>query len=149
MEPLSKILIPIDFSEDSERAIELALRVATRGHTTIELLHIVEKQVYAPDLSLTEPVVPIVEQVQERALGALERLAKRTIPGDMARSLRVEIGHASKTIVEIADEEGADLIVMGTLGLTGVRHLLVGSTTEKVIRHADCPVLTVRHKAPK
>ena len=96
------------------------------------------------DLALTSPPEPVVEQVAHRAEEALESLAKRLVPVDIRWVTRVVIGRPAGEIVRVAGDEKADLIVMGTLGLTGLQHLLVGSVTEKVVRTAPCPVLTVR-----
>ena len=62
--------------------------------------------------------------------------------------VEVAVGHPADTIVRVAQERGADLIVMGTHGRTGLQHVLLGSVAEKVVRLAPCPVLTVRDKNP-
>ena len=139
-----RILVPIDFSDDSQRALKLALRLARRDLASVLLLYVVESRVYASDLSMVAPSVPEEELVTRRAEDALDRLAERVISKEQSWTRRVTTGQPAARIVEVAEEEQADLIAMGTLGLTGLSHLLVGSTAEKVVRTAPCPVLTVR-----
>ena len=147
MEVIERILVPVDFSEDSERAVALALRVADEERSSLLLLHVVEKQVYASDLSLTLPAEPVEDRVAERAGHALEDFCKRLVPDGYRWTSRVVIGRPAAMISDTAAAEKSELIVIGTMGLTGVRHLLLGSTAERVVRTAPCPVLTVRRPA--
>jgi len=144
MREVKRILVPIDFSPDAEHALDLALGLLKHDDSMLVLLHVVEEMSYAADLALTSPPEPVVKQVARRAEVALESLAKRVVPGGVRWAARVAIGRPAGEIARIAEEEKADMIVMGTLGLTGLTHMLVGSVTEKVVRTAPCPVLTVR-----
>ena len=141
---VKRILVPIDFSDDAEHALRLAIGLLKHDDAIVLLLHVVEEQSYASDLALTSPPEPVEKQIAQRAEVAVRALAERLVPAGVRTATRVVIGRPAGEIVRVAGDEKADLIVMGTLGLTGLQHLLVGSVTEKVVRTAPCPVLTVR-----
>jgi nucleotide-binding universal stress UspA family protein len=141
---LSTVLVATDFSPTSlvalQRGSELALRHGARVllvHT--EVLHPVP--VGGPRGVMLS--VGIDQQVREMSRTRLEELADSTRSQGLEVETVVTSGSPSVGIVEQADEAGADLIVIGTRGLSGFRHLLLGSTAEHVVRHANCPVLTI------
>ena len=140
-----KILHPTDFSECAAKAEAMAVDLATKLDGEIVLLQVlVETPLYGEGL-LNMPTVQDVYDAQrkwsEEALGARANdLRKRGIKV----SRRVQTGAPFEEIIKIAEEERADLIVMGTHGRAGLSHLLLGSVAERVVRLATCPVLTVR-----
>jgi len=163
------VLVPTDFSEPANHALRYAIEEATLHHGKVTLLHVLpprtETDVYyvtgAPPASGYQagldpdaggrvgaypPSQPMVvrHDRNEEALTQLQDL----IPAAFHDTWQVEIaaGHPADTIVRIAGERNADLIVMGTHGRTGLQHVLLGSVAEKVVRLASCPVLTVRYK---
>jgi len=139
------ILVPVDFSEYSRRALTTARDVATRFGSSIHVLHVFERAVH-PDLyyggiPLDSPDFRIVEaSLQE----ALETFVRETPGPDVATSLHILDGRAVPTILEFVEENDIGLVVIATHGLTGLAHLLLGSVSEKVVRRATCPVLTER-----
>jgi universal stress protein A len=144
MAPLSfaRILVPIDFSPHCQKALRYAQALAVQFHAELILVHIVEQLVYPGDWVL--PVLAMSEFAQETREKLAERLRKLTEAGQTKARQLVRLGRAWQEIVEIAREQTADLIVIGTHGYTGLRHVFMGSVAEKVVRHAPCPVLTVR-----
>lgn len=143
---IKKILAPTDFSPASKKAFEYALRLAGESHSEITLLHILESVVPLTFEGITMPAsAPETESSEaEKSLKALVASARgRGIASVRAMSRR---GIASHEIVEVAKELDVDLIVMATHGCTGWKHFAIGSTAERVVRAAPCPVLVVREK---
>ena len=139
---IKRILCPTDFSASAEHAFHYALAIAARHEATIELLHVSESSTYAND--------PPLEG--DASSGTFEdRLRKRL--DDIAATAGVDVpvetalltGVPYVEIVNHAKASSADLIVLGTHGRTGMKHLLIGSVAERVVRTASCPVCTVRH----
>jgi len=142
---LKNILVPSDFSECSDQAVRYGLELARKFDATIHLLHVVQDPATQPWVAegFAMPLLDVVEQWQKQAEG---RLAAAVPPADRARSRVVAvIGSSYAEILRYAEEQGIDLIVMGTHGRGAVGHLLLGSIAEKVVRRSPCPVLTVRH----
>jgi universal stress protein A len=145
---LKKILVPIDFSELSKKAMQYALTFARQFNAEILLLHIIE---FAP-LVAPSPPLPIIQDettratLHENAAKQLAELRNETgSQGSVKASVRDGVS-AHAEIVKAAAEGNFDLIILGTQGRTGLAHLLIGSTAEKVVRHAPCPVLVVRER---
>lgn len=143
---LKRILVPIDFSDCSLQALDYALAFAEQFQARLILLHVVEPAVYPENCLGLAPVMDetnqsLVESARER-LAELSR--KRVGHRAVAESL-VRLGRAHSEIPDTAQAMGADMIILGTHGYTGLKHALLGSTAERVVRHGPCPVLTVRH----
>jgi nucleotide-binding universal stress UspA family protein len=143
---ISRILVPTDFSEPSEAALDYARTLARQFGATFHLLHVIELP-STTGLFSSERYVPEDPRfVSERMAQAKLRLARRLLPSDKARyraTKGILVGPAGNTIVKYAQEENFDLIVMGTHGRSGLTHVLMGSVAEHVVRTAPCPVLTV------
>jgi universal stress protein A len=137
-------LVPHDFSEDAEAALDAAIELARRLGAELHLLHAYQQPVDV--LSPYGVAVPanIGPELRAAALARLRKIAE-PISGLRCEAHAVE-GPAAIVIAEQAQALGADLVVMGTHGRTGLRHLLLGSVAERTVRAAHCPVLTV--KAP-
>jgi universal stress protein A len=137
------ILVPIDFSHNSERALDYACDLASKLGSTVHLVHAIGSPPSALQTSLTED---IIENLMNEHREALDKLvAARTTTTSFGASM-VEVGDPRDTIVTAAKTVGADLIVMGTHGRRGLSRVMMGSVAEDVIRHAPCPVLAVRSK---
>lgn len=133
----NRVLVPTDFSENSRAALMLAIDLINgkRGKSLI-LLHVVEASV--PPCDEEEGVL------DPEALKTRIEMVAASRDHDVDIESLVVHGNPDRKIVEVADERNIDLIVMGTHGRTGLAHLVVGSTAEAVLRHANCPVLTIR-----
>lgn len=143
MQDFKHILVATDFASSSERALELAVKLAAKFDAKLTLLHVWEIPVYPYMdfvLSSAELLRSVEEAAQQRLAAMLSELQKR-LPS--ARSL-LKMGVPWEQILATAKEEQADVIVMGTHGRRGVEHVLMGSVAEKVVRLASVPVLTAR-----
>ena len=141
--PFKHILIPTDFSTGSRLAVDYGLSLARRLGASVHLVHVVEDPSVAG--LFTEAYVDMSLIRKERRCDARHRM--NGLLGQLhAVRLTDEIasGPVAETIAAIAADRGADFIVMGTHGRTGLAHVLVGSVAERVIRIAGCPVLTIR-----
>ena len=115
------------------------------GIVHLVYVHDIDFSYVAPALMTSSPVIP-TEEVERRYRADLEKLAKQfELPGS-APERHVRIGRAYGEICEVASEIGAELIVIATHGRTGLRRFMLGSTAERVVQHAPCPVLVVREK---
>ena len=158
------VLVPTDFSAPAEQALRYALAEAAVHHAKVTLLHVLPPhtgtEVYvvagAPQaevgfdpalegrLGASSPPRPtvVLQDHDEETLTHLRDLMRHGFDG--AWEVEVATGPPADTIIRVAHERGADLIVMGTHGRTGLQHVLHGSVAAKVVRLAPCPVLTVR-----
>jgi nucleotide-binding universal stress UspA family protein len=142
---LKQILVPIDFSDCSLRALDLAITIAQPFGARLTLLHVVEPAVYQQNyLGIAPPLEESTQTLVEAGRERLAALSRKRVGHRLRTESLVRVGHAHSEIPDTASALSADLIVMGTHGYTGLRHALLGSTTERVVRHAVCPVLTVR-----
>jgi len=145
MDTINKILVPIDFSNYSKSALKYAVNFAKKFNADIILVYVVEPTIYPADFSMGQVIVSSTDSdFSDRAKGDLETLASAEIGNDLNYKILIKTGKAFVEINETADEEDCDLIIIATHGHTGVEHLLFGSTAEKVVRKAPCPVLTLR-----
>lgn len=141
---IKKILVPVDFSGPSDKAVHYAKQFAEQFDATLTLLHVVEPIVYPAELGY----VPLSPEDLEQ--GRLDGLRKRLtelasgVGGGVKTESLLRLGRSWKEVVDLAKSDDYDLIIVSTHGYTGVKHALLGSVTEKVVRHAPCPVLVVR-----
>jgi nucleotide-binding universal stress UspA family protein len=142
--PFRRLLCPVDFSESAVAALDFASSLASEGDAALTILHVFEWPHEGEALNYRPINVPEFQrQVEQDAADRLRELASR--PGHTAQSsTRVAHGKAYREVLEVAAEEGSDLIVMGVQGRNALDLMLFGSTTNQVIRRATCPVLTVR-----
>jgi nucleotide-binding universal stress UspA family protein len=144
---LNKILVPIDFSDTSKKALQYALRFAEQFRCEIVLLHVVEPttpMVSAPLAVEVFPQPPDDSLAAKKELAALAARSGNNATNSISSTIR--IGHPPNEITKAAKDLDADLIVIATHGYTSWRHLCMGSTAERVVRTAPCPVLVVREK---
>ncbi len=142
---IKKVLVPIDFSDYSKSALKYAANFALTFHAEMILIYVVEPIIYPSDFSMGQIAVPTINvEMDKRASEELEKLASREISKDLRVKTLVKSGKPFIEIIDTATEENVDLIIISTHGHTGVEHILFGSTAEKVVRKAPCPVLTLR-----
>ena len=148
MQKLSKILVPVDFSACSRSALEHAAVLAKSFGATIDLLYVWEAPAFvAPEamIGAAGTTQTLAQLASDQAQQAMKDFAKQARDdGIQIANTRVEQGDPARTIVELAEQEGYDLVAMGTHGRSGFAHLLLGSVAEKVVRRSPRPVLTVR-----
>jgi nucleotide-binding universal stress UspA family protein len=148
MTAFRKILVPIDFSKHSDRALETAVDLARKYDAAVTVMHVY----VIPTVPLPEGYIVAgpdqITEILNKTKDALDGARKRVVAMGAAKvdTLMAE-GVAFTEIVRVAREKGYDLIVMGTHGRTGLKHALMGSVAEKVVRKAPCAVLTTRDAA--
>jgi universal stress protein A len=148
MRPITKILVPLDFSQHSNLALQYAIDIARRYSAALELVHVFDIGIY----SLGD-MAPMLDPAQfENIANQIERDLNEAKRDALAAGIGVVQtkllqGKADLELLRVALEDAADLIVMGTHGRTGFRHLLMGSVAERLVRRAPCPVFTVKSAA--
>jgi nucleotide-binding universal stress UspA family protein len=143
MTDFKHVLVPTDFGESSEKALDVAVDLAKKYGSELTILHTYEVPVYAyPGMVYTaaDLLTPMQDRAQAECDRVLEALRKR-VPG--AKAI-LRFGVPSHEIQEAIKETHADLVVMGTHGRRGMNHALIGSVAEKTVRLSPVPVLTVR-----
>jgi universal stress protein A len=141
---IKRILVPVDFSERSNQALDFAALFAEQFSATIILLHVIEPAVYQDNYLGVSPVLDDANRdMFQAASDRLGALGRKRVGSRVSTEFLVRMGRAYSEIPDTAKALGADLIIIGTHGHTGLRHALLGSTTERVVRHASCPVLTL------
>lgn len=141
---IKRILVPMDFSGQSRQALRYAIPLAEKFGARIVLLHVVVPvPVTAPEMALMQTnLVPAKRAAAEQLHGTALKLLPRKL---YERSI-VSIGHAASEILVVARRIDTDMIVLSTHGRSGLKRFFMGSTAEQVVRHATCPVLSVRRK---
>ena len=142
---IKSILVPIDFSEVSQKALRYAVRMAEQFGSKITLLNVVQP-VATPDFAY-HPLMLETDKAKESAKARLDTLCRKlAVPSRLLEKTMVRFGTPFAEITAAAKSLKVDLIILTTHGYTGLKHVLMGSTAERVVRHAPCPVLTVREK---
>lgn len=143
---IKTIVVPTDFSKNSLHALEGAVDFARKFGAEIVLVHVLESPVY-PAMTFGAGVanLPSIQQeLRDAVADHLKKVCAEEIPEDVKSRWVSHEGNPFAEIIATAKSEKADLIVIATHGHTGIKHLLLGSTAEKVVRKSPCPVLTIR-----
>ena len=143
---IKRILFTTDFSDYSKYALPYAVSMAQKYEAELHALYVVEPLNTPADFAWeVVSYEEIEEQHETHARESLKKMIEKEVPEDLNTRVAVERGQSVRHIISYAKEHAVDLLVMSTHGVTGLEHILFGSTTEKVVRKAPCPVLTVRH----
>jgi len=141
------IIFPTDFSDLSEASWPWVQRLAAVLDAEVHCIYVVEPPVIYGTLGMEATVLPTAEELSESARQRLDDFTKEhasQVAGGIIG--KILVGRPSESIVEYSDSVDSALIVMSTHGYSGLKHVVLGSTTEAVLRHAQCPVLSVpRH----
>lgn len=141
---LNHILVPIDFSDNSKKALRYALPLATTFNAAISIIYVVEPAVFPSDFGFGQMSFPDVEkEMYDKAETELNQIVA-DLDSTTKISPVIKSGIPFVEVTTYAADENVDLIILATHGRTGVEHILFGSTAEKIIRKAPCPVLIVR-----
>lgn len=140
-----KILTAIDFSENSELAFDYAVTMATRFDSELTIMHVINEPVdlrgfYVPHISFEQ----LEKEIEEGATKMMETFCKKKLGSFTNYRTVIVSGVPYEEITRKADEIVASLIILGTHGRTGLDHILFGSTAERVVRSAACPVMTIK-----
>jgi len=140
-----RIMVPVDFSEYSKDALQYAAELGRQFKAELLLVYVVESVGYPADLGYAQVDISAIEKdLSDRARGELDDLAAKYAGANLKIRSVVHTGRPFVEILRAARDFDADMIVIATHGHTGVEHMLFGSTAEKVVRKAPCPVLVVR-----
>lgn len=148
--PIAKIVCPTDFSEPSYEALKAADELASHFSAELSVIHVVSVPTYpaavTPEASASAInfFTSYQQEMEVHAKNALDQVVQERVSEGIESRTRVCLGDAATEIVRTAADEHADLIVIATHGLTGWRRFMFGSVAEKVVRLAQCPVLTIR-----
>lgn len=145
MKPFDRILIAIDFSENSSYAFDYALMLARQFDAELTVMHVINEPIdlrgfYVPHISFEQ----LEKEIEAGAAGMMEKFCREKM-GDFTRYTTCIInGIPYEEIIGKAKEIDVSLIVVGTHGRTGLDHIIFGSTAERVVRSSPCPVLSIR-----
>jgi len=144
MQPFERILTAIDFSDNSGYAFDYALSLARQFNAELTLLHVINEPVdlrgfYVPHISFEE----LEKEIETGAKSMMEEFCREKLGDYKNVKTSIVSGTPFEEIIRTATDMNASLIVMGTHGRTGLDHIIFGSTAERVVRSASCPVLTV------
>ena len=145
MKPFDKILTAIDFSENSDYAFDYALTLAKQFNAELTVMHVINEPVdlrgfYVPHISFEQ----LEKEIEEGAVKMMENFCQTRLGDFTGYKTAIVTGIPYEEVIKKAEEVGASLIVLGTHGRTGLDHLIFGSTAERIVRSASCPVLTIR-----
>ena len=139
--PLRTILAATDFSATANLALAWAEEIARAHGACVEIVHALNLPLLVPEMAA--PTAEFLDAVEQAAERTLREAVGRIRGGGCEVKARLVPGQPSQVVLDVARQLQPDLIVLGTRGLTGIRHLLLGSTTERVVQHARVPVLSV------
>jgi len=143
---LKRILVPIDFSDCSKKALQYALPLAKQHQAAITLLYVVPTTSYAAGEYGGIDYASLEADARASADKTLAALVVDEIRGEVSADTVVCTGTPAPEIIEVAKRLPADMIIVSTHGRTGLKHVFLGSVAENVVRHAPCPVLVVRER---
>ena len=143
---IRRILAPTDFSDNSTRGVRYAAELAEKFQAELVLLHVVQDlALVLPDAVMPTPVAtPNLDDMIAAAKTGIANLVGKLDLGRLNPKAEVRVGVPAAEIVSAAGDLKADLLCVSTHGRTGLAHFLLGSVAEKIVRHAPCPVLSVR-----
>src|SRR5579871_5437324 len=147
-QPIKRIIVATDFSEGSDAAMERAFGIARALGASIDLVHVLDTALLAAPVSLgAMPLIEPQSLMNEVDTALAARAEKAAEAGLVCQSSALD-GYPAKEIVRHAQKTGADLIVIGTHGRTGVAHVLMGSVAQRVVQRSTCPVLVIPRERP-
>jgi len=141
---LKHILVPVDFSQCSLKALQYAVAFARQFKASITLLYVVQPYYLPGDFTGGLDYAALEKEIEENSARELASIAAKQVGKKAPWKVLLRMGRPVDQIIRLADELNADLIILATHGHTGLKHVVLGSTAENVVRHAPCPVLTVR-----
>ena len=143
---IRRIMVPLDFSDHSHKALDYAVKLAEQFGSEIEMVHVVTPVIYTEGMVLPAAMENLDQETEKNARKNLAKLAEREEVAALKHKTTVLTGTPYDEIVSHARDRETDLFFITTHGRTGLQHFLLGSTAEKILRHAPCPVMVVRDK---
>jgi universal stress protein A len=157
-----RILCPVDLSGFSLEALRLAVKLAEAGDATLDILHVIHNpfdEIYLTEITQTDPALidayavepqrraKILRATEEHSEVLLKQFCHDVVQHCGKVRYHIRKGDPFEAILEATEDLMTDLVVLATHGRTGITRLVIGSVAEKIVRHAPCPVLTVKPKA--
>lgn len=157
-----KILCPVDLSEFSLQALRLAVEVAGASGASLDILHVIHNpfdELYMSAITETNPALldsyaagpqqraRVIRATEEHSEVLLKQFCRDSVKSHSDVRYHIRKGDPFEAILEAAEDFSTDLVVLATHGRTGVKRLVIGNVAEKIVRHAPCPVLTVKPSA--
>jgi nucleotide-binding universal stress UspA family protein len=155
---VKKILVPTDYSEQANYALDFAYQIARRSEAEIYLLNVIDypglSTAWSGGMNVIGGAEPpfdtmdenFISNLMERSKEEMRSMVKKLNEHDITIHEMVEIGNPYYVISEKIENEKINLVIMGSKGASGLEEVLIGSNTEKVVRHAKCPVITIKQK---
>ena len=137
----SKLLVAVDGSEYAKRAFTKSVYLAKQCNSRLDIIHVVLGSIYGGDSAAT---FLLIEELKEKGRKLLEDYKTQANRDGVQPETLLEVGDHAQVIIDTANKEGYDLIIMGSRGLSLFKDLLLGSVSFKVMHHARCPVMVVR-----
>ena len=139
-----RFLVPVDFSEDANQAVQYAIDLASKLGARVTLLHVIQLlPLGSGDMGVTVPYT-YIQDLEADITSCMQAYLEQVTTAGLEGEIAVVHGVPFQEILDTAKNQQCDLIIMGTHGRTGLHHVLMGSVAEKVVRLAPCPVLVVR-----
>jgi nucleotide-binding universal stress UspA family protein len=144
MQEIQKVLVPVDFSENSQKILQSALFFAKKCEAALTVVFVVQSiEDYSGFFIPHIPITQFEEEMVEGASKKMESFLAENMDRTVSHSARVLIGDVADEIIKYAAAEKFDMIIMGTHGYKGLEKVLFGSVAEKVVKRSPCPVLTI------
>ena len=157
-----KVLCPVDLSSFSLQGLKLALKMAQASDATLDILHVIHNpfdEIYLTEITQTDPALidayatepqrraKILRATEEHSEVLLKQFCHEVVQQYGKVRYHIRRGDPFEAILEASEDLMTELVVLATHGRTGVKRLVIGNVAEKIVRHAPCPVLTVKPKA--
>ena len=136
-----RILVAVDGSESAKKAFEKSIYLAQKCNSKLDVIHVVLDSTYGGDSATT---FELIEELKEKGMKLLEQCRNQAIKNNVPVETLLELGDHAQVIIDIANKNNYDLIIMGSRGMSAFKELLLGSVSFKVTHHARCPVMVVR-----
>ena len=148
---MKKILVPFDFSKEAEYALQLAVQIAGESDSSVNLMNVIEhptpssfKTMGIEDYDPMENLY--ITKLIEKVKNGMDEIMSNEAYNEVDLNYKIVLGNAFNELTEEIDTNGCDLVIMGTTGSSGLEEFFVGSNAEKIVRHAKCPVITLRNE---
>ncbi len=148
---MKRILVPFDFSAEANYALKLSAQIAEESGSTVTLMNVIEhptpssfKTMGIEDYDPMENIY--ISKLIEKVQSGMEEIMSDDTYGDIDLTYKIVLGNVINELSEEIDTSNSDLIIMGTKGVSGLEEFFVGSNAEKIVRHAKCPVITLREE---
>lgn len=136
-----RILVAVDGSESAKKAFAKSIYLAQKCNSKLDVIHVVLDSTYGGDSAIT---FELIEELKEKGMKLLEQCKSQAIKNNVQVETLLELGDHAQVIIDVANKNNYDLIIMGSRGMSAFKELLLGSVSFKVMHHARCPVMVVR-----